>query len=125
MAVRYFTLAEANALLPRINPLMARLLEKRARVVRLRQQMGNLLDGSLSDVGGRVPSEMVRDFMVIETLLAKIQSYGCIVKDLNIGLLDFLAERDGREVYLCWRFGEPEIQFYHELHTGFSGRQRF
>ena len=62
--------------------------------------------------------------MAIDRLLAQIHEYGCEVKDLNVGLLDFLAEMDGREVYLCWRFGEEEIAYYHDLHTGFGGRRR-
>lgn len=39
------------------------------------------------------------------------------------GLCDFPSQRDGREVYLCWRLGEPEVHYWHELHTGFAGRQ--
>jgi hypothetical protein len=46
-----------------------------------------------------------------------------VVKDINVGLLDFLADRHGRDVYLCWRYGEPRIEFYHDLHNGFNGRQ--
>jgi len=54
----------------------------------------------------------------------QIRSHGCLIKDLNTGLVDFLSKRDGREVYLCWRYGEPRIDFYHELHTGFKNRQQ-
>ena len=74
-------------------------------------------------VGGAIPSELAQEFADIEVLLARIQSFGCLVKDLNGGLLDFLSERDGRDVFLCWRYGEPAISFYHELHTGFNGRR--
>lgn len=123
MPAKYFTMEEANAILPQIEPLMARLLERRAKVVRQSREVESLLADLLVDVGGAIPSELARDFVVIEGLLAQIQSFGCIVKDLNVGLLDFLAERDGRDVYLCWRYGEPMISFYHELHTGFSDRQ--
>jgi hypothetical protein len=42
---------------------------------------------------------------------------------MNGGLLDFLSERNGRDVYLCWRYGEPTISHYHELHTGYNGRR--
>jgi hypothetical protein len=123
MTTRYFTLEEANALLVELRPLMTSLLERRARVVRLSQEAGELLTDLFSDVGGSLTSAMTLDFMAIEKLLGKIQSYGCVVKDLNAGLLDFLTERDGREVYLCWRYNEPEIQYYHELHSGFNGRR--
>lgn len=123
MAGRYFTLTEANALLPQLQPLMGRLLETRARVVRQAQSIRHTLSDLHSDIGGPVPSNMVQGFITIEQILQRIQSYGCEVKDLNAGLIDFLTERDGRDVYLCWRYGEPEITFYHDLHTGFNGRR--
>lgn len=123
MPARYFTVQEANELLPELEPLVGELLERRARVVAMRKQLGDTLDDVQSDVGGPVQSQMVQDFMAIERLVNRIRSYGCILKDMNSGLLDFLSERDGREVYLCWRYGEPEVAYYHELHTGFSGRR--
>ncbi len=123
MATRYFTLEEANALLEQIKPLMGRLLETRAKVVKQRQEVGVLLNQVGADVGSPVTSAMVQDFTLIETLIEKIRAYGCEVKDLNGGLVDFLSKRNGRDVYLCWRYGEPGITHYHELHTGFAGRR--
>lgn len=102
---------------------MGRLLEQRAKVVRDREQMAAVLDDLHSNVGGPVASEMAQRFVVIQRLVKRIQSYGCVVKDMNSGLLDFLAKIDGREVYLCWRYGEPRVAHYHELHTGYNGRQ--
>jgi hypothetical protein len=48
---------------------------------------------------------------------------GVLIKDINTGLLDFPAIRDEREVYLCWKFGEDDIAFWHEIEEGFAGRQ--
>ncbi len=123
MAVRYFTVDEANKLLEEISPLMGRLLETRARVAQQRQKMGDLLDDPRIDVGNAITSAMVQDFAQIEKLLAQIRAYDCEVKDLNGGLIDFLSLRNGREVYLCWRYGEPRIAYYHELTSGFNGRR--
>jgi len=123
MTTRYFTVEEANSLLPEIEPLMARLLERRAKVVRQRREISDILEDGTSDVGGAVPSALVQDFIVIERLVRRIRSYGCIIKDVNTGLIDFLSERDGREVFLCWRYGEPRVEFFHELHSGFLGRE--
>lgn len=123
MTARYFTVEEANALLPSIEPLMGQLLENRARAVRLARDIQPLLRDIRVDVGGAVPSELVLVFAEIDGLLAEIQAFGCIIKDLNGGLLDFLSERNGRDVYLCWRYGEPTVAHYHELHTGFNGRR--
>jgi hypothetical protein len=48
---------------------------------------------------------------------------GCILKDINTGLVDFPTVRKGREVFLCWQHGEPEIAFWHDVDAGFAGRQ--
>lgn len=102
---------------------MAELMERRARVVSRRGELSEVFEFSHSDFGGATASDIVLDFIAIERLAKNIRSKGCVIKDLNAGLLDFLSERNGREVYLCWRFGEPQIEFYHELHTGFQNRQ--
>lgn len=123
MGVRYFTVEEANAALPELAPLVGRLLELRARVSREGRELGSLLVDLQSDVGGPEASQLTGAFAEIEQLIARIQSYGCVLKSLEAGLLDFLCERDGRDVFLCWRYGEPQIGYYHELHTGFQGRR--
>ena len=53
----------------------------------------------------------------------EVAESGAIIKDLDAGLLDFLALRDGREVFLCWRLGEERIAWWHEIDAGLSGRQ--
>jgi hypothetical protein len=123
METRYFSVEEANELLQEIEPLMGRLLERRTKVINSRQHIAELLEAGGSDVGGPAASELALDFLAIERLARKIRSHGCIIKDLNNGLVDFLSQRDGREVYLCWRYGEPRVAFFHELHTGFKDRQ--
>lgn len=123
MSMRYFTLEEANTLLPELEPLVGRLLELRARVTHESRSMGEALSDLRSNVGGPSASRLTKEFEEIELLIKRLQSYGCVVKSLEAGLLDFLCERDGRDVFLCWRYGEPSIQFFHELHSGYSGRQ--
>jgi hypothetical protein len=123
--IRYFTIEEANELLPTLEPLVEELLERRARVVHLSETQQSLLSDRFSDVGGPVLADMTQEFMIIEELVQRIVAYGCVLKDINVGLIDFLAEKDGREVFLCWRYGEPRIEYYHELHTGFQGRQLY
>jgi hypothetical protein len=121
---QYFTVEEANAILPEIDFLMDQLLVHRSRMIKLRREIIELLEVQESDFGGSVASSLVSDFIVIERLIGEIRSHGCLIKDLNTGLVDFLSTRDGREVYLCWRYGEPRIEFYHELHKGFKSRQQ-
>jgi hypothetical protein len=123
MSARYFTIEEANELLPEISALMESLQARRASVIESKPEMTELLAKNQSDVGGPIAAAMTRDFIAIESLANRIRSHGCVIKDLNSGLVDFLSEREGREVYLCWRFGEPQVAFYHELHTGYRGRR--
>ena len=124
---RYFTPEEVNDILPVVSPLVGEVLERRARVVLALEddQVKRVLsDEPSSNVGNRAASKLVKEFEKIELLIDKIQSHGCHIKDLNGGLIDFLARRRGREVFLCWRYGEPlQIEYYHELHTGFAGRR--
>lgn len=123
MASKYFTVDEANALLPTIEPLVADLVSRRARVSRLGMEMGPLLTDVYSNVGGVLASELTQEFAYIERLLKKIEGYGCVVKQAHTGLLDFLSVHNGREVYLCWRYGEEKVAHYHELNSGFNGRR--
>ncbi len=121
---QYFTVEEANAILPEIDFLMDQLLVHRSSMIKLRREIVELLEMQDSDFGGSVASSLVSDFIAIERLMSEIRSHGCLIKDLNTGLVDFLSTREGREVYLCWRYGEPRIEFYHELHKGFKNRQQ-
>ena len=124
MSANYFTIEEANALLPTIQPLLEEILVRRTNIVESRETIKDLVESGQSDIGGSAASALVQDFIKIERLSSKIRAHGCLLKDLNKGLIDFLSVQDGREVYLCWQIGEPDVAFYHELHTGFAGRQK-
>ena len=58
-----------------------------------------------------------------QTTVENIEQLGCHLKGLDPGLVDFPHLRDGKEVYLCWRYGEPEITYWHDIEGGFSGRK--
>ena len=82
-----------------------------------------VIEKSLGNGGSRTASLAVKEFDQLEELVRQVQSSGAILKDINLGLVDFLGEREGRDVYLCWKYGEAVIEFWHELNSGFSGRQ--
>jgi hypothetical protein len=128
---RYFTLDEALALLPRLTELLTTLQERRrALLAREQEQQQRYLqrvraNGHAS--GGEEFSQRQRaieaDIAALNEIIGTIQELGVEIKDLEMGLVDFPAWREGRVVYLCWKLGEPTIAWWHELDTGFAGRQ--
>ncbi len=120
---RYFTLDEANAALGRLRPLVGEMLAIRQELLLIQPELEQALQKAPGNGGGKVASQAVAYFERLEELIGRIQEMGVELKDINSGLLDFPAMRDGREVYLCWRYGEEEIRFWHEIDAGFAGRQ--
>jgi hypothetical protein len=129
MAPRQFTLKEAESLLPRLTELMVGLRAKKEeydnfmrRVDELGQKMrgnGHLVDAELKEA----QAGLEQSAESVNQLAEQIHDMGCELKGIEEGLIDFPTEMDGREVYLCWKFGEERIDWWHELDTGFAGRQ--
>lgn len=120
---RYFTLEEANACLPRLRQLLEELQEVQREINASRPEVWPVLQKAIGNGGNQRASELLKEFRRLERAVEGIQETGCLLKDAEQGLVDFLSRRDGREVYLCWRRGEDQIRCWHELHTGFAGRQ--
>ena len=120
---RYFTLQEANEILVTIRPLMDEVQTIRQKILAKQPEAWPAIEKSAGNGGNRALSNMVQDFEKLDALVHLIQDTGVLIKDINIGLLDFPALRDGREVYLCWQYGEGDIAFWHEVEAGFAGRQ--
>ncbi|MBN2116808.1 MAG: DUF2203 domain-containing protein [Anaerolineales bacterium] len=120
---RYFTLQEANETLDTIRPLMEDVQQIRRKILEDQPEAWPAIEKSAGNGGNRALSNMVQDFERFDALIHRIQQAGVLIKDVNLGLLDFPALKDGREVYLCWQYGEGEIAFWHEVEAGFAGRQ--
>lgn len=120
---RYFTLPEANETLNNIRPMMDAIQEIRQAILKNQPEAWPAIEKSAGNGGNRALSNMIEDFEKLDALVHQIQDLGVLIKDINLGLLDFPALRDGREVYLCWQYGEGEIAFWHEVEAGFAGRQ--
>jgi hypothetical protein len=120
---RYFTLEEASEVLAELRPLVGQMLDIRQELLDIQPELEPVLQKVLGNGGGKVASQAVAYFERLEELIGRIQQLGVELKDINSGLLDFLSLRDGRDVYLCWRYGEEEIRFWHEIDAGFAGRQ--
>jgi hypothetical protein len=127
---RYFTVEEANDALAEVRPLTEELVAHRRALVELQERQsaltmrisgngGNVEPSELQEVGDRLDEEVAG----IARCVARIHEAGALVKDLDDGLVDFPAQREGEDVLLCWRLGEDEIGFWHGLDEGFSGRK--
>jgi len=120
---QYFTLEEANQALKIIRPLMDEVQAIRQKILENQPEAWPAIEKSAGNGGNRALGEMVQDFERFDVLVHQILDTGAQIKDINIGLLDFSALKDGREVYLCWQYGEDDIAFWHEVEAGFAGRQ--
>jgi hypothetical protein len=120
---QYFTLDEANATLVTIRPLMDEVQAIRQKIMSTQPEAWTAIEKSVGNGGSRSLSQIVQDFEKLDALVHQILDTGVLIKDVNIGLLDFPALRNGREVYLCWQHGEEDIAYWHEVDAGFAGRQ--
>jgi len=120
---QYFTLQQANAALKIIRPLMEDVQAIRQKILASQPEAWPAIEKSAGNGGNKALSAMVQDFERLDALIHQIIDTGVQIKDINSGLLDFSAIRNGREVYLCWKYGEDEIAFWHEVEAGFAGRQ--
>jgi len=113
MQPHYFTLEEANSALQIIRPLIEEILAIRDDILKRRPEIWPVIERSAGNGGNATLSKVADDF----------DKTGVQVKDINTGLLDFPAWRVDHEVYLCWKYGEDKIGYWHEIDAGFAGRQ--
>lgn len=128
---KLFSLTEAERLRLKVEPMLIEAMENRRKLGEVDDQLTSLAE-RIQRSGGllvsyektaRVRLEHNRLQDAIREVLERIHATGCIVKDLDIGLLDFPARLNHEDVYLCWRLGEDRIRFYHRQDEGFSGRK--
>jgi hypothetical protein len=119
---RHYTLEQANAALETVKPLLQRLRD--AKDLLTDSEAHELLSETAPANGGGEPGRQVGEaFLEVRRLLGALEEAGIMIRDIDRGLIDFPAIRDEREVYLCWELGEDEITHWHELDSGYRGRQ--
>ena len=126
-----FTLAEVRAMLPRVDRQLGAMQAARTRAAQARglvesvrrSATGNGHSSGVHADTRAVEERFRRHVADLQTLAAEMESMAVQVKDLERGLVDWLAEREGRPVLICWLRGEPDIAWWHEIADGFAGRQ--
>ena len=124
--VKIFTLEEAESLLPSLSALIIEARVSREQIQKMEVEID--LEEIVQEAGAsdRLDARMeaynnqVAEFY---DLIDKIHEPGCFLKDVEMGLIDFYSMREGKVVYLCWKFGEPNITFWHEVTQGFGSRK--
>jgi hypothetical protein len=120
---KHYTREEARDLLPQIREWLKHLTQIRKWLEDCDAKVQQLLKEG-SDVGGELASNWVKLVAEFQKLTGQFRQREIFLKDLDRGLIDFPAIIAGREVFLCWEQDEEDIEFWHELDTGYAGRER-
>jgi hypothetical protein len=119
---RHFTIEQANASLPTVKPLLQRLRDARDLLTE-EEAHAALTDAAPTNGGGEPGTQVGEAFLEVRRLLLAMEEAGIVVRDIDRGLIDFPAILEQREVYLCWELGEDEVAWWHDLDSGYRGRQ--
>jgi hypothetical protein len=123
MDERIFTLAEAQSLLPRLRSLLKEIGDKWSHIRELNPDVQKARDKASFDGYSKSGVEYVASVSHLMFLIHQIKDMGVLLKDADRGLCDFPYMRQGKVVYLCWQLGEDEIKYWHDIETGFAGRE--
>ena len=127
------TLSEAEALLPKVKPLIEQLQGLQRSIIQTNKQLDELV-GKLSAGNGypiqslkteiqHVTEHQLQLIEAFQSALQQLEDLGALLKDVNAGLIDFYSTREGVLIFLSWKLGEERIRFWHTLEDGFAGRQ--
>jgi len=127
---RLFTPEQANAALGEVRPLVERMVAHRRALVEVQLRQAELVSHIAGNGGDITPAEVreaaeevLRQAEALGECVRLINDQGVQVKGLDEGLVDFPAQRAGEDVLLCWKLGEPDVAFWHDLEEGFAGRK--
>jgi hypothetical protein len=119
----HYTREEAQALLPQIRLWLKRLTHLQKELLKCDQRLASRLKPGC-DLGGSLVTDWVRTLADTREVLLEFQKRDLQLKDLERGLVDFPAVIGGREVFLCWEQDEAKVEFWHDLDTGYAGREK-
>ncbi len=120
---KLFSIDEANALIPHLRGLLARVQAEKQRMVGMKPELEIAQQRSMYDWGTPRGAEYITILDNFQQAMKEIEDLGFLIKDFDLGLCDFPHRRDGRVVYLCWKLDEEEVSWWHDTEAGFSGRQ--
>ncbi len=120
---KLFTVEEANSLLPRLRELLESVAIHRDALREKAPHLEPILRATGQNGGGKIGSEYGVEAYNLYLTIERIRELGVVLKDLDVGLLDFPHEREGRVVFLCWHPPEEHVEYWHEIEGGYAGRK--
>jgi hypothetical protein len=121
---KHFQVEEARGLLGALRETFGSIHASRDRLVESERRLNRRLAKTGGDLGGPAVRELMEAMVDIHEHITAITSRGIQIKDLDRGLVDFPHLRNGREVFLCWELEDDDIEFWHEIESGYAGRER-
>ena len=122
-----FTVAQANRTLPLVRKIVEDVVQQHRRwreaILELDLVASTARDDDPPERAAALEREAVALARELDGYQRELEQIGVQLKDRRLGLVDYPSEIDGRSVLLCWRLGEPEVQFWHEVDAGYAGRQ--
>ncbi len=114
-----FTVEQANRTLPLVRRIVSDIVLNHKQAAELQAQFENGSGAEQSAIQKKLQAILEH----LADCIDELTDVGCELKDYRIGLIDFVGRHNGTDVYLCWKLGEEKVEFWHDLHTGFAGRQ--
>jgi len=120
---KHYTREEAKALLPQVRKWIEQLEQTRDHLLKVDKRLSSLMEPG-RDAGGDLVNSWARTMADFRSVMSEFQQREILIKDIDRGLIDFPAIIGGKEVFLCWEKDEEDIEFWHDLDTGYAGRER-
>ena len=123
MPETFYSVDEANALLPKLKSVLERIRQTQEELAK-DKTVAAVREKAAQNGGGLPGRHLSTLTKTLEGDLHQLEAWGIVLRDPSIGLIDFLHKREGEMVFLCWKLGEPRVEWWHPLETGIAGRQR-
>ncbi len=123
MAETFYNVDEANGLIPKLKPLLERIRKTQEELAK-DKTVAAVREKAAQNGGGLPGRQLSTLTKTLEADMRQLEEWGIVLRDPAIGLIDFLHKREGETVFLCWKLGEPRVEWWHPLETGIAGRQR-
>ena len=122
MPEKFYSVAEANALLPQVRAVVERIRDTQVALAQ-DKTVAKVREKAAQNGGGQPSRHLAEMTRTLERDLNQLQQWGIVLRDPSIGLIDFFHQREGETVFLCWKLGEPAVEWWHPVEAGIAGRK--